>query len=242
MGAMTDRLRTSAARIKDAERRASMGELARQVNHDIKNGLTPIRNVLRHLSQLAASDPEQMPAVYRERQDTLDAGIAYLDNLATNYARLSPRSDRRPCDVNEIIRRAVKDLGGAGGPKLRTALARRAVVQGDPVALRRILDNLLGNAVDSLPTEQARVTVSTERVTGGDGRRLVRIAVADEGVGMDAEQVARIFDDFYTTKPDGTGLGLSIVRRLVMDLDGAIRVESEPGKGSRFEVDLPEAP
>jgi signal transduction histidine kinase len=65
--------------------------------------------------------------------------------------------------------------------------------------------------------------------------------VWDTGRGIDATAKAKIFDDFYTTKADGTGLGLSIVRRLVMDLEGSMRVESEVGKGSRFIVDLPAA-
>ena len=64
---------------------------------------------------------------------------------------------------------------------------------------------------------------------------------ADNGRGMDEPQQAKVFDDFYTTKENGTGLGLSIVRRLVMDLDGSIDVKSEPGKGSRFVIDLPVA-
>ncbi|MFH1755482.1 MAG: HAMP domain-containing protein, partial [Candidatus Latescibacterota bacterium] len=81
LGAMTDRLRASAAQIKDAERRATLGELARQVNHDIKNGLTPIRNVFRHLSGLAQDNPQALPGVLRERQSTLDSSISYLENL-----------------------------------------------------------------------------------------------------------------------------------------------------------------
>jgi signal transduction histidine kinase len=71
-----------------------------------------------------------------------------------------------------------------------------------------------------------------------DGRRVL-ITVADTGRGMNEKQRAKVFDDFYTTKENGTGLGLSIVRRLVMDLDGSVAVTSEPGKGSRFVIDLP---
>ena len=67
----------------------------------------------------------------------------------------------------------------------------------------------------------------------------VRIIVADTGRGMSKEETRRIFNDFYTTKERGTGLGLSIVRRLVMDLQGAIAVESEPGKGTRMIIDIP---
>jgi signal transduction histidine kinase len=239
LGAMTDRLRASAVTIKDAERRATLGELARQVNHDIKNGLTPIRNVFRHLVQLAGSEPTELPKVLKERQSTLDSGISYLEDLASNYARLSPRAERGPCDVNKILRRVVMDLKGSGPANLQMSLSDKAVVLGDPLSLRRVLENLVDNAIDSLESEPGNVTVSTEVVSADADRRLVRITVADTGVGMSEDQRSKVFDDFYTTKRDGTGLGLSIVRRLVMDVDGSIRVESEQGKGSRFIIDLP---
>ena len=67
----------------------------------------------------------------------------------------------------------------------------------------------------------------------------VRLTVQDSGPGMSPDELERAFRDFYTTKPDGTGLGLSVVRRLVADLGGALRVETEPGRGSRFIVEIP---
>jgi signal transduction histidine kinase len=70
---------------------------------------------------------------------------------------------------------------------------------------------------------------------------LVRLTVADTGPGMSREQLDRAFDDFFTTKEGGTGLGLSIVRRLVADLGGALRIETEPGAGTRAIVELPAA-
>jgi len=240
LGAMTNRLRVSAARIRDAERRATLGELARQVNHDIKNGLTPIRNVIRHLAQLGRDEPARLPDVFRERQSTLDSSVTYLENLASNYARLNPKKEHRPFNVNEIARQVSTDVRGAEGSlDLRVDLCDTAVVEGDPLSLRRVLENLVGNAVDSLESGPGSVALTTEIVPGGDGGPVVRIVVSDTGPGMTDEQMAMVFDDFYTTKSGGTGLGLSIVRRLVMDLEGSIRVESEEGKGSRFIVDLP---
>lgn len=241
LGAMTDRLRASAVRIKDAERRATIGELARQVNHDIKNGLTPIRNVFEHLVQLLRHNPDQMTSVFNERQKTLASSISYLENLAENYARLYPRSESRPCDVNEIVRRIVTDLQGFDDVELRMELGDGIVVLGDPVALRRIFENLVHNAIDSLEGRRGSVTVSTKAFTRETGQMRAHITVADTGKGMSGEQVKKSFDDFYTTKDDGTGLGLSIVRRLVLDLDGTMHVESEVGKGSTFIVDLPAA-
>ncbi len=242
LGSMTERLRGSAARLKEAERRATIGELARQVNHDIKNGLTPIRNVLRHLAQVARDEPDRLPEVFAERQGTVDTSIAYLENLASNYARLYPRMERRACDVNDVVRQVAASIGGRPGVRLETDLADTpAAVHADPVALRRIVENLADNAVDSLGPDGGSVRLASELAGDAAGDGTVRISVADTGRGMNADQQAKIFDDFYTTKDRGTGLGLSIVRRLVLDLDGTIRVESEPGQGSRFVVELPAA-
>ena len=236
LGAMTERLRAGAARLREAERRLAMGELARQVNHDIKNGLIPIRNVFRHLGQAAGETPDQLAAAFRDRQATIESSISYLENLASNYARLYPQSARESCDVNAVVRETMSRVTGTGQAELRLELAEGLPpVRTDPLVLRRILDNLIGNAVDSLATRAGRVTVST-RVNGEGG---VRVAVADTGNGMTKEELNRAFDDFYTTKPGGTGLGLSIVRRLVLDANGALRVETEPGAGSTFIVELP---
>ena len=237
---MMDRLRVSAAAVRDAERRATRGELARQVNHDIKNGLAPVRNVFRHLSEVAREDPGDLPAVFRERETTLESGITYLENLAANYARLYPTVESRPTDVNELILRVASDFAAAGARNLETRARGAATVLADPVSLRRILDNLVSNAVDSTAAGNGSVLVSSEHTRSDDGRPAIRIVVEDTGEGMTEEEVSRAFQDFYTTKDRGTGLGLSIVRRLVMDLDGSMRVESRKGEGSRFIVDLPE--
>jgi signal transduction histidine kinase len=107
-------------------------------------------------------------------------------------------------------------------------------VAADPVVLRRVLDNLVSNALDSLEGGRGTVTISAAATQDG-----VRITVADTGCGMTREQLARAVDDFYTTKPHGTGLGLSIVRRLVTDLHGVLRIDTEPGAGTTVTITLP---
>jgi len=239
LGAMTERLRAGAARLREAERRLAMGDLARQVNHDIKNGLIPIRNVFRHLGQAAGETPDRLAAAFRDRQTTIESSISYLENLASNYARLYPQPARESCDVNAVVRETVKRIGETGQANLRLELAEGLrPVRTDPLVLRRILENLIGNAIDSLAARAGSVTVST----GANGAAGVRITVADTGKGMTQEELNRAFDDFYTTKPGGTGLGLSIVRRLALDANGTLRVETQPGAGSRFIVELPGEP
>ncbi len=239
LGAMTDRLRASAGRLREAERRATLGELARQVNHDIKNGLLPIRNVFRHLVQVARDAPANLPTIFDERRGTLDSSIEYLESLASNYARLYPRLEPRSCDLSAVIRQVVSGIGGRGDVDIELQLPERLPpVHADVVVLRRILENLVDNAVDSI-TGKGTVTIAAALIEAEGTPSRVRITVTDTGSGMRAEQRAKIFEVFYTTKAEGTGLGLSIVRRLVTDLNGTIRVESEEGKGSSFTVELP---
>ncbi|HJP58190.1 MAG TPA: HAMP domain-containing sensor histidine kinase [Gemmatimonadales bacterium] len=240
LDAMTARLRSSAARLRDAERRATVADVARQVNHDIKNGLAPIRHVLRHLGEVARDEPAKLPSVFAERRGTLDSSVEYLETLARNYARLTPAAGASPArqgaaDLNAVAREVVRGAE-ARGADLRLDLAPSLPpVRGDAVALRRVLENLVGNAVDSLEGGAGSVTVETRALPAGG----VRVAIADTGTGMTREQLDRAFDDFYTTRAGGTGLGLSVVRRLVADLSGTLRVETAPGSGSRFIVELP---
>jgi len=240
LGAMTERLRLGAARLREAERRVATGDLARQVNHDVKNGLVPIRNVLRHLAQVARDEPAALPRVFEERRGTLESSLEYLDTLARNYARLSPAAQPVPCDVNAVVDEVVRGTS-SGCATLRAAPAPALPpIAADPLALRRILENLVGNAVDSLAGRgDGVVTVSTGTTASTGGGTLVRLTVADTGPGMTRAELDRAFDDFHTTKEGGTGLGLSIVRRLVLDLGGALRIETAPGEGTRAIVELP---
>ena len=212
------------------EARIAIGDIARQVNHDIKNGLAPLRNVFRHLIQVARDKPAELPQVFSERQKTVESSIDYLETLAANYAKLSPQSERKATDVNAVVRETI----GASAA-VRTKLAEGLPpVSADALVLRRVIENLLSNALDSFDGKAGTVTVTTE---GGKG--FVRIAVSDTGRGMSKAELERAFNDFYTTKLGGTGLGLSIVRRLVLDSNGSLQVESEPGQGSTFTVEIP---
>jgi signal transduction histidine kinase len=218
------------AGIRDMERRIAIGDLARQVNHDVKNGLAPLRNVFRHLTQVARDKPAELPQVFAERQGTVESSISYLETLAANYAKLSPQSERKATDVNTVVRETI----GASG-SVRTKLAEGLPpVSADALVLRRIIENLVSNAGDSLDGTAGTVTVTTE-----SGKGIVRISVSDTGRGMSKSELDKAFDDFHTTKPGGTGLGLSIVRRLVLDSNGSLKVETEPGQGSTFIVEIP---
>jgi len=243
LNGMVERLRSGALRLRDAEARAVRGDLARQVNHDIRNGFTPLRNVLRHLGQVAESDPDDLARVFSERRGTLESGLGYLEELADNYARLSSRTALRPCDLSVVAREAATGMGGEKATVIVNAPAGLPRIQADPTALRRAVQNLVRNAVESLGEGGGRVVVAVEVVAAdspGPADKM-RLTVADDGRGMDEPTRDRIFDDFFTTCPDGTGLGLSVVRRVVADHGGHIEVDSRPGQGTTFTLIFPAA-
>jgi signal transduction histidine kinase len=236
LGTMMGRLRADAVRVRDAERRAATGDLARQVNHDVKNGLAPVRNVFRHLDEVARDRPAELAAVFHERRGTIESGITYLERLAGNYARLAPATGQQVCDVNALVREVAAGAASLPADVRVESLGSVPPLRTDPLALRRIVENLVRNAVESLDGGRGAVRLATEARPDG-----VRIRVADSGRGMSREELERAFEPFYTTKPTGSGLGLSIVRRLVADLGGTLKLSSEPGRGTEAVVELPAA-
>ncbi len=241
LGEMTCRLRDGVHRLRAAENRATMGEMARQVNHDIRNGLTPLRNVMRHLTEVAENAPETLPTIFQERRETLEGGLTYLADLATHYARLSPGRVPQPCHLDRILAEALADPAHGNLIKRINRLpANLPPIIADPVSLRRIFDNLLRNAVESLPDGKGTVEVNgylAEDPLLEEMRILVE--VSDTGVGIPAENLDLIFNDFFTTRPDGTGLGLSNVRRLLADCGATVHVASELGHGTTFTLSFP---
>jgi len=240
LGEMTARLGGSARRLREAERRATLGELARQVTHDIRNGFTPLRNVIAHFSQVAREEPERLAKVYEERRGTLESGLDYLETLSGHYSRLTPRSRNAPCNLNDVAREILQDGLREEGVEYRRELAGGLpALDADPTSLRRIAENLLHNARESLPAGGGVITLRTRRGEDGTGAPALVLEVEDTGCGIAAGELDRVFEDFYSSKPGGSGLGLSIVRRLAADLGGSVKVESEPERGSRFTVVLP---
>lgn len=224
---MTERLRASVSRLREAERRAAVGDLARQVNHDLKNAFPPIRNVVKHLGEVAA-EPAELARVFAERRGTLDSGLAYLDELSTHWRRLAARPEKAPCDVALVAREA------AAGRARVDADADVPRVHADATSLRRVVDNLVTNACES---GAAHVTVIVRADAGPPPA--VRLVVEDDGPGIPAEAKERAFEPYWTTKPGGGGLGLAIVRRLVADAEGSVRIEDRDGRGTRVTVTLP---
>ncbi len=241
---MTIRLRQGLEKLRAAEQRATLGEVARQVNHDIRNGLTPVRNVLRHLGEVAASDPDQLPEIFLQRRENLEEGIGYLEQLAERYAQLAPVAQPEPCHLSQVIQEVMDDLQPRDSAPSVVLVNRipgtLPMLMADPVALRRIFTNLLRNALESLTGTDGQITFDGTIAEDPDLEEpRILLSISDNGCGIPPENLDRIFQDFFTTRPTGTGLGLSNVRRLIGDLGGNIKVTSVLGRGTTFTISLP---
>jgi two-component system NtrC family sensor kinase len=230
---------TLAEQLRHAERLATIGQLAAGVAHELNE---PLGNIL-GFAQLLQKQADLSAAARSDADQIVRAalhGREIVRKLLT-FARQT-RTESRDLDLNDLIRDGLYFLEArcrSSGVELRLELAPQPlVVCGDPSQLTQVLVNLAVNAIQAMPSGG---TLTIRTAAAAD---LVCLAVEDTGVGMDAATRDRLFTPFFTTKDvgEGTGLGLSVVHGIVTAHGGTIRVESEPGRGARFEIRLPAAP
>jgi two-component system cell cycle sensor histidine kinase/response regulator CckA len=251
---MTARKREEAERerlqmqLMQAQRLESVGRLAGGVAHDFNNILT----VISGSADLAlAMMPPDSPA-YADVQ-TIQQSARRAANLVRQLLAFARRQPGHPqtVDANEVIEGMLPLVRRLIGEDIRftwNPAPYPCVIIVDPHQFEQVVMNLIVNARDAMPDGGAlTITTSVTEMAAGDGDSAVTpfvcITVEDTGVGMDAEVMAHIFEPYFTTKApgQGTGLGLATCLGIVQQYAGFIRVESEPGEGSRFEVFLPYA-
>jgi len=235
---MTHELVAQRERLVQAERVAAWRELARRLAHELKNPLFPLQITVENMQRARERYPEQFDEVFREGAATLLAELANLKQIVarfSDFARM-PAPEMQPVSFNELVSDTLKLFE----PQLAQARVRANAeldprlcpVQADPEQMTRVLRNLILNAIDAMP-EGGTLTVRTMALEGG-----VRLEVSDTGQGLTPEECGRLFTPYYTTKTHGTGLGLAIVQSVVSDHHGRISVESAPGKGATFRIEL----
>ncbi|WP_189171896.1 ATP-binding protein [Pilimelia anulata] len=234
------------------EQTAELDAFAGIVAHDLKAPLAAVAGYSELLQyDLASGLTSEAGRAARSSVDSIVNGVDRMRRLIDNLlsyatARDAPhhpvRVDPRLL-VDQIVTERTAHLRAAGGvPPVIEVVGELPTVRGDPAMVRQLLDNLIGNAVKyTAPGRPAAVTVS-----GGprpDGT--VELVVADRGIGIPADQADKVFQTFHRAHPgtgyQGTGLGLAICQRIVQRHGGSIRVEPNPGGGSRFRFTLPAA-
>ncbi len=220
-----------------AEPAVSLGEMAGGIAHDFRNVLAVINSAL-HLAERNAADPKKTAAYLAAARESVEQGSKLVSRLLTLARPEEPSGPTE--DLISLITRLAPFLEFGAGPKIKLTLdlcdgsARCAV---DPTRFRAVLLNLVFNARDAMPDGG---DLGIEAGLAAGEPRWFRVAVIDSGHGMTAATLSHIFDRWFTTKQgSGTGLGLPQVRAFMQGLGGRVRVASEPGSGTSFELLFP---
>ena len=229
---MAAELRLGRQRAIEAERAAALRESARQVAHELKNPLTPIRFAVARLKRHAS--PEIAEAV-----EVLELETGRLDAMARSFAQFGklPEGPRAPVDLGELVRYAARATTAPGIDIEVDVAADAPMIDGHYEALSRAVANVVINAVDACEG-QGQVVLSVKR-TDIDGRAAAEVTVSDTGRGIEPEKLPKVFEPYMTTKPGGTGLGLAIVRQTILAHDGQVDATSVPGSGTSIRMILP---
>jgi len=218
-----------------AEKEAAWREMAKQIAHEIKNPLTPMKLTIQNLLAAHEENDETFREQFQAGTKNILEQIEALRRIAgefSAYARF-PVRDPEPLDLEQLTADVAALFAGAGASVETTCVQPPPFVRADRDELRRALINLVTNS------RQADASLVTLSVTRQNGSAV--ITVQDDGSGIPKNARDHIFEPSFTTKSAGTGLGLPIVKRLVDDLGGEIEITSEPGEGTRVVIVLLEA-
>lgn len=234
VGALRDRDRRQQALHQKLEALAALGETVSSVAHEMKNMLIPIRGFLRRIRE--NQDSGAKTASYLEIVDQESAKLEKMVKDMLSFSRFAPlQKDEVEVkalveDLRQVMDQEFSDKGVRLVSRCQDGIKG---VRLDREKVRHALTNLLQNALQATPKgKEVRLLVRLEQGT-------LHMVVEDEGSGIPKENLDRIFQPFFTTKPQGTGLGLAITHRIVKDHGGEIKVESTPGNGTRVSMSFP---
>lgn len=232
---MIDELDESAALLAKSEREQAWREMARQVAHEIKNPLTPMRLSVQNFQM--RFDPEAPDAREKLQQfaDTLIQQIDTLSNIASAFSNFAnmPAQQNETLDVVKVVRLAL-DIFNEDYITF-VCHEEEIIAKLDRTQLIRVITNLVKNAVQAIPEDRTPKVV----VSVFSEQNQVKISVADNGLGISDDNREKIFEPKFTTKTSGMGLGLGMVKNIVETYQGSITFTSVPQKGSVFTVSFP---
>ncbi len=228
-------LRATQDKLVQSEKLAAVGEVAAHVAHEIRNPLVTIGGFARSMRRQIGDDHPCSHSV----QIMIDE-VSRLEKILANVMDFSKPSApwKRPSRLNQIIDNVcvlLADQFKAANAELSKDLSPDLpLVMIDAEQIKQALLNIVKNAVESLGPEGGRIDVSSRLEDGA-----VWIDVGDTGKGVPEDTIAKLFDPFFTTRPDGTGLGLAVTRKIIVDHGGNIEVKSKLGVGTTFTITLP---
>ncbi len=232
---MIDELEESAVMLAKSEREAAWREMAKQVAHEIKNPLTPMRLTVQSFERKFDPSDPQIIHKLKEYSDTLIQQIDTMSSIASafsNFAKM-PAQKNETLDVVKVVGLAL-DIFNENYIFYPTE-KESIIATFDRTQLIRVVTNLVKNAIQAISVDETPKIIVNVFIEGTD----VLITVADNGVGISEANKKKVFEPKFTTKTSGMGLGLAMVKKIVETYNGEISFTSQEGKGTVFKVRLP---
>jgi hypothetical protein len=226
-------LQKSAEDLAKSERESAWREMAKQVAHEIKNPLTPMKLGIQHMLRVIDSNQETREEVIKKISSGLIEQIDNLSNIASAFSDFAkmPQAMYEEIGLKDLIKNTIVLFKQTDNIKIDNKISETLPsIIGDKNQVVRILNNLFRNAIQSMENvEDPLLTIDAKT----ENEFLV-ISINDNGKGIPEDLKDKIFVPYFTTKSSGTGLGLAIVKNMMLGMQGNIRFESEENKGTTF--------
>jgi signal transduction histidine kinase len=235
---MVHQLEKSAEVLAKTEREGAWREMARQVAHEIKNPLTPMKLSIQYLQKSLNEDPSKVKELSASVARTLVEQIDHLSKIAADFSQFAnignPKNER--FDLHDVLSSLSNLYATSQGLKFEwRPVHQQVIINADKTQINRLFTNLLQNAVQAMPEDWNGLVVIQEELKDGQ----ILVSVTDNGIGIPEEVRAKIFTPNFTTKSSGTGLGLAMSKGIVEQSGGNMWFDTEIGKGTTFYVLLP---
>jgi len=230
-------LERSAQLLIKSERESAWREMAKQVAHEIKNPLTPMKLSIQQLQRLANDNPDDLNDRIDRTAKTLIEQIETLTKIADEFSSFAkmPKADESTIAILPIIETTIDLFNKTTNIKLTNNCTSNPTIVADKDQISRVFNNLIKNALQAIPDDRT----GEIKITLQDKNEVVLISIKDNGTGIPEDKKDKIFVPNFTTKTTGMGLGLAIVKNIIEAINGSIRFETQENIGTTFFIELP---
>lgn len=236
---MTRELKRSRAELKKVERESAWRDIARQVAHEIKNPLTPMKLAMQHLYSAYSQGSNDFKSILQTTNRLIIDQIETLNKIATEFSDFAKMPSRNyvPLNLDEILNDVVKLMNTEGtiSLKLDDALHKHEIM-GDKDEVKRAFINIIRNSMQAIDEKNTDRKGGLIKIESNRNNGFYSVKIKDNGSGMDEYTLQKLFEPYFSTKSSGMGLGLVITKKILDDMKAKISVKSELNKGTEVEI------
>lgn len=235
---MVKELKRTQAELKKAERETAWRDIARQVAHEIKNPLTPMKLAMQHMFKSYTSGSDNFEAIIKSTNKMIIDQVETLNKIATEFSNFAkmPGRNYELLNLDDLLKDVVNLLNTHNNIELQLERAGSHKITGDKDEVKRAILNIVKNSLQAIDekttgSKNGKVIISTHNKSG-----FCHLVVKDNGKGMDEQVMTKLFEPYFSTKSSGMGLGLVITKKILDDMKAKINVSSKPGEGTEIEI------